>query len=39
MTIGHTVLAIPGVGGLRNEDVYLVTPAGAEILHPVVYKN
>ncbi|MBN2149783.1 MAG: aminopeptidase P family protein [Anaerolineales bacterium] len=34
MTIGHTVLAIPGVGGLRNEDVYLVTPAGAEILHP-----
>jgi Xaa-Pro dipeptidase len=38
MTIGHTVLAIPGVGGLRNEDVYLVTPDGAEILHPYPYE-
>jgi Xaa-Pro aminopeptidase len=33
MTIGHTVLAIPGVGGVRHEDVYRVTPAGGEILH------
>jgi Xaa-Pro dipeptidase len=32
MTIGHTVLAIPGQGGVRHEDVYRVTPAGAEIL-------
>lgn len=32
MTIGHTVLAVPGVGGARFEDVYLVTPAGARIL-------
>jgi Xaa-Pro dipeptidase len=38
MTIGHTVLAIPGVGGLRNEDVYLVTPDGAEILFPYPYE-
>jgi Xaa-Pro dipeptidase len=34
MTIGHTVLAIPGVGGVLHEDVYRVTPAGGEILVP-----
>jgi Xaa-Pro dipeptidase len=34
MTIGHTILAIPGVGGVRNEDVYLVTPDGGHILNP-----
>ncbi len=34
VTIGHTVLAIPGVGGVRHEDVYRVTPSGGEILHP-----
>ena len=34
MTIGHTILAIPGFGGVRNEDVYLVTPAGGQILCP-----
>ena len=28
VTIGHTVLAIPGFGGVRHEDVYPVTPAG-----------
>jgi Xaa-Pro dipeptidase len=33
MTIGHTVLAIPGFGGVRHEDVYRVTPSGGEILH------
>jgi Xaa-Pro aminopeptidase len=33
MTIGHTILAIPGFGGVRNEDVYLVTPEGGQILH------
>jgi Xaa-Pro aminopeptidase len=33
ITIGHPVLAIPGVGGARFEDVYRVTPAGGAILH------
>lgn len=34
ITIGHTVLAIPGFGGVRHEDVYRVTPEGAVTLHP-----
>jgi Xaa-Pro dipeptidase len=34
MTIGHTILAIPGVGGVRDEDLYFVTPDGGEILSP-----
>ncbi len=34
MTIGHTVLAIPGFGGVRHEDAYRVTPAGGMLLHP-----
>ncbi len=34
ITIGHTVLAIPGFGGVRHEDVYRVTPGGGEILLP-----
>ena len=34
MTIGHTVLAIPGFGGVRHEDVYRVTPTGAEVVWP-----
>jgi Xaa-Pro aminopeptidase len=34
VTIGHTVLALPGFGGVRNEDVYLVTPGGGQILAP-----
>lgn len=38
MTVGHTVLAIPGVGGFRNEDVYRVTLDGAEILYPYPYE-
>jgi Xaa-Pro aminopeptidase len=33
-TIGHTILAIPGFGGVRSEDVYLVAPAGGQILCP-----
>ncbi len=33
MTIGHPVLAIPGFGGVRHEDVYRVTPTGGRILH------
>ncbi len=32
VTIGHPVLAIPGFGGVRFEDVYRVTPTGSEIL-------
>ena len=34
ITIGHTVVAIPGFGGVRHEDVYRVTPTGGEILAP-----
>ena len=34
VTIGHPVLAIPGFGGARFEDVYRVTPVGGEILSP-----
>lgn len=33
MTIGHTVLAVPGRGGVRFEDVYRVSPSGGEVLH------
>jgi hypothetical protein len=33
VTIGHPVLAIPGFGGVRFEDVYRVTPAGGRPLH------
>jgi Xaa-Pro aminopeptidase len=33
ITIGHPVLAIPGFGGARFEDVYRVTPAGGAILY------
>jgi Xaa-Pro aminopeptidase len=34
VTIGHPVLAIPGFGGVRFEDVYRVTPSGGEALWP-----
>ena len=34
VTIGHTVLAIPGFGGVRHEDVYRVAPGGGELLAP-----
>ena len=34
MAIGHTILAIPGLYGVRNEDLYLVTPGGGQILAP-----
>lgn len=33
VTVGHTVLAMPGVGGVRFEDVFRVTPSGGEPLH------
>ncbi len=32
MTIGHTILAIPGFGGVRFEDIYRVTPDGGQVL-------
>ena len=32
MTIGHTILAVPGFGGVRFEDLYRVTPTGGELL-------
>jgi Xaa-Pro dipeptidase len=32
VTIGHTVLAIPGFGGVRFEDVYRVGGTGSDIL-------
>jgi len=40
VTIGHTILAIPGYGGVRFEDVYRVTPDGGEILvdYPLDYE-
>ena len=34
VTIGHPVLAIPGFGGVRFEDVYRATPSGGEVLWP-----
>jgi Xaa-Pro aminopeptidase len=33
VTVGHTILAIPGIGGVRFEDVCRVTKNGGEILH------
>ncbi len=33
VTVGHTILAVPGVGGVRFEDVCRVTKDGGEILH------
>jgi Xaa-Pro aminopeptidase len=32
VTIGHTILAIPGFGGVRFEDIYRVGAAGSEVL-------
>jgi len=32
VTVGHTILAIPGTGGVRFEDVCRVTKDGGEIL-------
>ena len=33
VTVGHTILAIPGIGGVRFEYVYHVTQDGGEALH------
>ena len=32
VTVGHTILAVPGIGGVRFEDVYCVTENGGEVL-------
>lgn len=34
VALGHTILAVPGVAGVRVEDVYQVTAGGGEILVP-----
>ncbi|HOQ59041.1 MAG TPA: M24 family metallopeptidase, partial [Vicinamibacterales bacterium] len=34
VTVGHTILALPGLGGVRHEDIYEVTPNGGRILMP-----
>jgi Xaa-Pro dipeptidase len=34
VTIGHTILAIPGVGGVRQEDVYRIERDGSRLLYP-----
>lgn len=39
VTIGHTVLAIPGFGGVRFEDIYRVTSDGCEILYDYPLMN
>ncbi|MBN1387631.1 MAG: aminopeptidase P family protein [Bacteroidales bacterium] len=36
-TVGHTVLAIPGVGGVRFEDIYRVTEYGGVVLYEYPY--
>ena len=32
ISIGHSILSIPGIGGVRVEDVFIVTDSGAEPL-------
>ncbi len=34
VSIGHAVLAVPGVGGFRIEDVVRITEGGCEVLTP-----
>ena len=34
MAVGHTILAVPGVAGVRVEDVYRVTAGGGKVLFP-----
>jgi Xaa-Pro aminopeptidase len=33
VTVGHTILAVPGIGGVRFEDVYRITDYGGEVLY------
>lgn len=37
VTVGHTILAIPGTGGVRFEDIYKVTDNGGQVLHEYPY--
>lgn len=32
LSIGHSILSVPGIGGARVEDVYLISEYGAELL-------
>jgi len=34
LTAGHSILSVPGVGGVRMEDVYLIHSDGPELLTP-----
>jgi len=34
VSIGHAVLAVPGIGGYRREDVVRITENGCEVLTP-----
>jgi Xaa-Pro aminopeptidase len=33
LTVGHTILAVPEIGGVRFEDVYRITDNGGQALH------
>jgi Xaa-Pro aminopeptidase len=33
VTVGHTILAVPGIGGVRFEDIYRITDDGGEVLY------
>jgi Xaa-Pro aminopeptidase len=33
LTIGHKILAVPGTGGVRYEDIYRITDDGGQLLH------
>jgi Xaa-Pro dipeptidase len=37
ITVGHTVLAVPGVGGVRFEDIYRITDNGGIVLYEYPY--
>ncbi len=37
VTVGHTILAVPGTGGVRFEDIFRVTDEGGMILHEYPY--
>jgi Xaa-Pro aminopeptidase len=33
VTVGHTILAVPGIGGVRFEDIYRITDDGGEAIY------
>ncbi|MBA7518171.1 Methionine aminopeptidase 1, mitochondrial [subsurface metagenome] len=33
VTVGHTILAVPGTGGVRFEDIYRITDDGGKVLY------